>query len=252
MEIKEMNLIVKITGIVGAVFCGIALLVPWAGLDVGGFGIGIYPWGISTNILGSQGWDIFFIDAMSSGVTQAIVSGICMIIAFVLTIIALILGILGFKNVGIKKTNTFMTAGILSIVAIILCVVAVSQLGGGTQGFVIGLGYGAGFFLIIVAMILYFVSFGLQKAFAMSPAQPMYQQNVYQPQPAQPMQPSAPPMPPPVGQPQPPPVQQTTPPPVQQTAVTPPPAQTGSKFCAECGAKVQPNVKFCPECGAKL
>ena len=240
MEIKEMNLIVKIVGIIGAVFCGIALLVPWAGLGVGGFGIGIYPWGISTNMLGSQDWDIFFINAMSSGVVQSIVSGICMIIAFILTIIALILGIVGFKNVSIKKSNSFLTAGILSIVAIILCIVAVSQLGGNTPGF--GLGYGAGFFLIIIAMILYFVSFGLQKAFALSPAQPMYQQNVYPPQPAQPMQPSAPPMPPPVEQPQPPPVQQTA----------PPPAQTGSKFCAKCGAKLQPNVKFCSECGAKL
>jgi len=238
MEIKEMNLIVKITGIVGAVFCGIALLIPWAGLGVGGFGIGIYPWGISTNIPGLlQDWDIFFINAMSSGVVQSIVSGICMIIAFVLTIIALILGIVGFKNVGIKKTNTFMTAGILSIVAIILCVVAVSQLGGSTPGF--GLGYGAGFFLIIIAMILYFVSFGLQKAFAMSPAQPMYQQPMQIQAPAQYY--AQPPQTPP---------QQPQVPPVQQTA--PPPAQTGGKFCAECGAKLQPNVKFCPGCGAKL
>jgi len=234
MEIKEMNLIVKIIGIIGAVFCGISLIVPWAGWGP----FGAYTWGSSA--LGQ--WDMFYITTMSSGVVESIVFGICMIIAFVLTIIALILGIVGFKNVGIKKTNIFMTAGILSIVAIILCVVAVSQLGGSTPGF--GLGYGAGFFLIIIAMILYFVSFGLQKAFAISPAQPMYQQNVYQPQPAQPMQPSAPPMPPPVEQPQ--------PPPVQRTAVTPPPAQTNGKFCAECGAKLQPNVKFCPGCGAKL
>ena len=230
MEIKEMNLIVKITGIVGAVFCGISLIVPWAGW--GPF-FGAYTWGSSA--LGQ--WDMFYITTMSSGVVESIVFGICMIIAFVLTIIALILGIVGFKNVGIKKTNTFMKAGILSIVAVILCVVGISQWG----GFV---GYNAGFFLIIVALIMYFVAFGLQKAFALSPAQPMYQQNVYQPQPAQPMQPSPPPMPPPVGQP--------IPPPVQQTAVTPPPAQTSGKFCAECGAKIQPNVKFCPECGAKL
>lgn len=224
-----MNLIVKIIGIIGAVFCGISLIVPWAGWGP----FGAYTWGSSA--LGQ--WDMFYITTMSSGVVESIVFGICMIIAFVLTIIALILGIVGFKNVGIKKTNTFMTAGILSIVAVILCVVGISQWGG-------FIGYSAGFFLIIVALIMYFVAFGLQKAFALSPAQPVYQQNVYQPQPAQPMQPSAPPMPPPVGQPQ--------PPPVQQTAVTPPPAQTGGKFCAECGAKLQPNVKFCPGCGAKL
>ena len=208
-----MNLIVKIIGIIGAVFCGISLIVPWAGWGP----FGAYTWGSSA--LGQ--WDMFYITTMSSGFVESIVFGICMIMAFIITIIALILGILGFKNVGIKKTNTFMTAGILSIVAVILCVVGISQWGG-------LIGYGAGFFLIIVALIMYFVAFGLQKTFALSPAQPM--------------QPSAPPMPATVEQPQPPPVQQTA----------PPPDQTSSKFCAECGAKLQPNVKFCPECGAKL
>lgn len=29
-------------------------------------------------------------------------------------------------------------------------------------------------------------------------------------------------------------------------------SQLTSRFCTECGAKVQPNAKFCPECGAKL
>lgn len=29
-------------------------------------------------------------------------------------------------------------------------------------------------------------------------------------------------------------------------------SQFESRFCTECGAKVQPNAKFCPECGAKL
>lgn len=240
---KEMNLIVKIIGIIGAVFCGISLIVPWAGWGP----FGLYTWGSSA--LGQ--WDFFFITTMSSGVIESIVAGVCLIIAFVLTIIALILGIVGFKNVSIKKSNSFLTAGILSIVAIILCVVAVSQFSGNIPGF--GLGYGAGFFLIIIAMILYFVSFGFQKVFVPAPTtaatQPMYQQQPMQTQaPAQYYtQQPAPPSPPPMSAAveQPPPI---TPPPATSKQAQP---QEDAIFCAQCGTKLEPGVLFCPECGAK-
>ena len=65
MANKEMTLIVKILGLVGAIFCGICLILPWAGLSGLGGVFDLYPWGVSA--LGV--WDMFFIDYMSSGVS---------------------------------------------------------------------------------------------------------------------------------------------------------------------------------------
>jgi len=252
VENKEMNMIVKIMGIVGAAFCGISLIIPWAGLGP----LGYYTWG-GTSIQGQ--WDIFYITTMSSGVTEAIVSAVCMIIAFILTIIALIIGILGAKNLGVKKSNSFLIAGILSIVAIVLCVVSVSQVNatlGQLAGILgIGIGYSWGFFLMIFAVVMFFVAFGLQKVFVSAPTpamtQPMYQQPMQTQAPAQyyAQQPQTPPPPP----------AQTTPPPQPQAPPSPPPVQpttpqvqTGTKFCPDCGAKLEGKPKFCNKCGNKL
>lgn len=255
MENKQISMIIKIMGLVGAVFCGISLILPWSGLWIGGFGYSIYPWGTSSNVPGvAEGWDFFFINSIGTGATEAIVLSIVMIVAFILTLVALIIGILGAKNIGIKVSNSLLIAGILSIVAIILCVVAVSQANSyyqslGVAGFAFG--YGAGFFLIIIGMILYFVTFGLQKFLLSAPApgmaqQPMYQQPSYQqPQmmytstqqpPVQQTAPTAPPQP------------QTPPPPAQ----APPKTRAAQKFCPECGAQLQPNAKFCSGCGNKI
>ena len=240
-----MNLIIKIMGIVAAAFCGISLIVPWAGLGP----LGYYTWG-GTSVQGQ--WDIFYITTMSSGVVEAIVSAICMIIAFVLTIIALIIGILGAKNLGVKKSNSFLIAGILSIVAIVLCIVSVSQVNatlGQLAGIIgIGIGYSWGFFLMIFAVVMFFVSFGLQKVFVTAPTpavtQPMYQQPMQTQAPAQyyAQQPQTPP-PPPQQQPQAPPS------PVQPTTSK---VKTGPKFCPACGAKLEGSPKFCNKCGNKL
>lgn len=244
-----MKLIVKIMGIVAAAFCGIALLVPWAGLGP----LGYYTWG-GTSIQGQ--WDIFYITTMNSGVTEAIVSAVCMIIAFVITIIALIIGILGAKNLGVKMSNSFLIAGILSIVAIVLCVVSISQanavLGQLAGGFIaIAIGYSWGFFLMIFAVVMFFVAFGLQKVFVSAPTpavtQPMYQQPTQTQAPAQyyAQQPETPPP----TQATPPPQPQAPPSPVQPTTSQ---VQTGTKFCPDCGAKLEGKPKFCDKCGKKL
>lgn len=261
---KEMTLIVKILGLVGAIFCGICLILPWAGISILGSGMNLYPWGATTFSPSVSIWDFFFIETMQSGITENIALSAIMIVAFIITIIALITGILGAIRIGKKHSNSFLTAGILSIIAVVLCVIAVSQANALIRqtGFVMTLGYNLGFFLIIIAMILYFLTFALQKLFITSPMpetyqQPMYQQPQYgqQPQmmytqtqyPAQQMQPM-----------QEPPLQQTPPqqqmPPVQ----TPPAKTTGTKvktdkkFCPGCGTKLLPNSKFCATCGKQI
>ena len=235
MEDKEKKLITKILLIIGVVFCGLSQLVPWLGL-------GGYTWGSS--LFGQT--SIFYIDFFSLG-GFGILIAVSMIITFILCIVALVLGILAIKNVDRNIIRTSFTAGVISLIAVIFIAVALnvgaSMMGGGL--ITMAWGFSTGYYMMITPIVMFFAAYAFQKMVPTTamPQQPMYQQNVYQPQPAQPMQPSAPPMPPPV-------VEQPQPPPVQQTA--PPPAQTSDKFCAECGAKLQPNVKFCPECGAKL
>ncbi len=238
MENKEIKLIVKILLIIGVVFVGLSLLVPW-------LGTGFYLWGSS--IFGQT--SVFYIDFIGLLGGYGILLMLSSIITFALVMIALGVGIRSIINVDRYKPNTALTAGILSVVSMIVLAVILnigySILDGGFN--FTGLNFGLGFYMMIIPTILFFAGYGIQITLLSKPTtpitqQPMYQQNVYQPQPAQPMQPSAPPMPATVKQPQPPPVQQTA----------PPPAQTSDKFCAECGAELQPNVKFCPECGAKL
>lgn len=265
MENKEMKLIVKIIGLVGAIFCGICLILPWAGISMLGSGMSLYPWGASSYSPIASTWDFFFIDSISTGVTENIVLSVVMIVAFIITIIALIAGILGVIKIGKKPSNSMLTAGILSIIAVILCVIAISQANAliNQIGFGIGFGFGAGFFLIIIVMILYFVTFALQKLFITSPMpgtyqQPMYQQPQYgqQPQmmysqtPQQPAQQMPPPPAPPVQQ-TPPPKQPPQPP---QPAETPPKSQAnaGKQFCQGCGAQLKPKAKFCASCGKQL
>lgn len=260
-----MTLIVKILGLVGAIFCGICLILPWAGISMLGSGMSLYSWGTSTYLPTASVWDFFFINSISTGVTENIILSVVMIVAFILTIIALITGILGVVKIGKKPSNSMLTAGILSIIAVILCVIAVTQANAlinqiGFSG--IALGFGAGFFLIVIAMILYFVTFALQKIFITSPMpgayqQPMYQQPQYGQQPqvmyTQTQQPPAqqtpPPQAPPVQQ-TPPPQQPQTPPPAQTPP--PPPAKTDQPFCPDCGTKLLANSKFCPSCGKQI
>jgi len=232
MENNSMNIVVKIILLIGVIFCGISLIVPWAGIS----NLGYYTWG--ANFLDE--WNIFYIDSLTSGVTEAIIFGISMIIAFFITITAVVIGAIGIKNVGIKKSNSPLIAGILSIVAIIFCIIAVSQFSSNVPGF--GIGYGAGFFLMIFSSVMFFVSYGISFVTANIPStsvQPVAapQQMYYQqPPPTQP-------------------IQQQTPPPITPVPTQSQPVQqptAGNNFCTNCGHQVQGNLKFCPECGFKL
>jgi len=260
MPNKEMGLIIKIIGIIGVILCGISLIIPWAGLWIGDFGFNIYPWATSSNILGQSEWDVFFIKTLTESsvfVTEAVIFSICMILAFIFTIIALFIGLAAFRKIGQKPSNSFIIAGILGIIAMVMSIIGVSQINSASTGG-IGIGYGAGFYMIIFAFILYFVTFALQKLLLSAPApgmaqQPMYQQPSYQ-QPQMMYSTQQPPvqqMPPP-----------QTPPPQPQTqpsAQTQPPVKTttsetnaAQKFCPDCGTQLLPNSKFCPSCGKQI
>lgn len=245
-ETNIMKTIYKILGILAVIFCGIALVVPWAGLWYGQYGFNIYTWAASVNVPGYDKWDFFFAETMTSSTftTQGVVLGVCMILAFVFTLIALFFGIYAIRKINAQtSSNSFLITGILCIVAMVLSIIGVSQIPSSTLGG-LSIGYGAGFFLIIVAMILYFVIFALQKilpTYAPAMGQPMYYQ---QPQ-AQyyTQQPQAPPV---QEQPYTQPVEQQPPSRARQQP------RAAPKFCPECGSPIPPNSKFCAGCGNKI
>ena len=279
-----MRLFIKILGIIGMIFIAISLLVPWASYTIFGtnWGLNMNTWGVSTNIppeaTGGLGLkylsDPFYINAMQSGITEGIVTAICMILVFIFAIITLLLGLKAFKSIGSEGfSKNYLNAGIIAIIPIALCVVGVIQ--GSSYGSTIyfqitgtaftgGFGYTWGFILTIIAMIFFFTNYaidiyllqgtGMQKSQSYQ-KQPQVMYTSQQPPPQQPIQQQ--PKQPPVQQ-SPSPAQQppTKQPPVQQS---PPPAtqipkqtENAKRFCNQCGAVLQTGSTFCPGCGEKL
>jgi len=234
MENKEAKLIIKILGLIGAIFVLIAQFVPWGG--------GAYLFAANLGI----SWDFFYIQVMSTGIWQAILLGVVMIIIFFLNLVAIIFSFLSFKRIETKGSNAYLMPAILVTVEFILYII-----GAGTVGS-IGL-IGIGFVMILIAMIMLYLAFGLGKILGISATPMMYQQPTYQPtqyQQPQMMYTTAQQPPPAVQQI---PVQQQAPPPVQtQPARTTTRTKTGPRFCPQCGLQLQINANFCPVCGNKM
>jgi uncharacterized paraquat-inducible protein A len=224
MQNKEINLIIRLLGMVGIIFCILALVMPWGG--------SLFTFG---NL---NAGNIFYISNFTSGYVEAIVFAIMMIIIFILIILSLIFGLAGIINVGSKKSNKFLIAGILSIINLVLYIVGITVYFGS---------YGIGFIMMIVAAVLFFITFtipiftGSVMTTPYPRPQQMYYQNPAQQQPNQPasQQPTHP-----TSQLQS--EQKTTP------AETKQKPETTSMFCPECGTKLEGKPKFCSGCGKKL
>lgn len=240
MQSREMNMIMKIMGLLAIIFCLIALFGPWGNY--------IYAWGIS----GPGYTNAFYTDVFNTGVGEAIFFGIAMIVIFILTIIALIILLLAFRDINVGRYDRFLTAGILAIVEFVLYIIAVSV---ASSGYASGGAYGAGFVLILITAILCFIVYGLNKMLTTTSPQGYYQQPMYQ-QPAynQPQtqyythQSQAPP----VQEPQYTQIPQQQPPAQPAPRARQQPRAAAPKFCPECGSPIQPNSKFCSGCGNKI
>jgi hypothetical protein len=256
MENKQTSMIIKIILLVGVILCGLSQILPWMGYSITFMGqtagTEFYPWGFHSYMPGSDQWVFFYLDSGSMsniGNLESIQIQIIifMLITFILSIIALIAGIIGIKNAGVKKSKASLAAGIIAIIAAVLFLIGInyvfSQLdptGTWAQFYT----YSFGFYLMIIAGIIFIVGFGIQmtiKAYP-TPTQPAYQQDYYQ----QPQQPPAQ-TPPPA---QPPQAAAPTPPapPVQPA---PPPPQPPT-HCPNCGVPLVPGAKFCSKCGHKF
>lgn len=242
MATKEMTTMVKILGLVGAIFVLIAQFVPW--------GTGAYLFGADFGAFG--GFNAFYTQFFSSGIWQFILVAVIMILLFFINLITLILGFLTFRKIESRGINAYLKLSILVTLEFIIYIVGWSVAAGGVPGAGI---VSIGFIMILLAMIMYWVTFGLGKALGIYTTTAMYQ-----PQPPsyqQPQQQMTYAHQPPVQQAPTPPAQpQAQPQPKQQIQ---PPAQKTTKakasvpkFCSQCGGPLQPNAKFCPGCGNKL
>jgi hypothetical protein len=248
MQNKEAKLIIKIIGLIGAIFCLIAIFVPWAE--------GVHTFGAGY----ADVWSIFYVDFFTADMPgEFIFFGMAMIIIFILTIIATVLGFLGFKDFETKGTKKYLTSAIFATISFIIYVIAVSLITSYISGFGFGVptfaGYGIGFVMILIAMIMFYITFFIGKVMSITPApamqQPMYQQPTYQ-QPAYQQQTYQPPPTQPTPPPPPEPVQQPETPPPQPAPKEKKQPQTSVNFCPSCGKKVIPNTKFCAHCGKQI
>lgn len=242
MELKETNMIIKILGILGAIFILIAQFTPW--------GVGLYLFGAD---LGFLGFNWFYASFFETGMWQFILMAILMIILFFVNLILLFLSIQAFLRIRTHGINIYQKLAIYVTIEFILYIVGFSIASEG----LIGYGFvSVGFVMVLIAMILFWIIFALGKSFGLitTPVfqhptyqQPAYQQHghvqqpVYQPPPQQ--------TPPPAQYQQHQPAQQ---PPVQHQPPQQETSMPSPKFCSQCGAKLAANTKFCSQCGNKL
>lgn len=203
MEEKDTKNIAKILMIVAVVLCIISLVLPWNGffmsMETGVEGVEVsagsdfYPWGghiymdLGGALSGYPGvpssmdmWSILYlfnIGAPETGETSGlpttdVTSGnmaatAALILSFIFVILALIFGLISILSLKKNKKNLMpLFAAIASLLAIIFFFaginIALSSDTTGTAASMFKWTYG--FFIIIISMILFFVSFGVLKS----------------------------------------------------------------------------------------
>ena len=191
MDGKDSKNIARILIILAVVLCGICLILPWSGFSMNmmGFNVGadFYPWGSHTYAdFGSMGsslegtstftstdiWSIFYsinvgaTEAGSETLTISTVAFMLFNLSFILCIITLIIGLISIKKIKTGNKILPLIAGLISLVTIISFVAAISvMIPEDPTGQMTGmLDYSFGFFMVITAMILFFVSFAILKS----------------------------------------------------------------------------------------
>jgi len=215
MDEKNIGNITKIIVIIGIIFCVISIVFPWRGFSMNfmraNMGVDFYTWaghfyintpegyGISGamnvdywSILYMIGNDIFTSNYDNSGYPsfinispdQKTAAVALMIITFILSMITLFMGILA-----LKKKYASLIAGITSMFSIIFFVVGMSiALSTDSTGMASNvIVYTIGFFMMILTMIIFFISYVLNYFLKATPAQSIQQQS-YNPPGVQPPQ----------------------------------------------------------------
>lgn len=152
MKNKRKNSGIKVFGILGIIFCIISLITPWSS---SAFTFGLFKDDYSA---------IYYIDFFtnqnihdSSYFNQAVFFGIAMIIIFILTIFALVYGILSIRKVEEEVPSTFLLICVFFVINIILYIAAVSFWYDNSD--FIGSAYSYGFITALLSSIIFFILF---------------------------------------------------------------------------------------------
>lgn len=162
MENKKKNTIIRVVGILGIIFCIASLLTPWSS--------SAYTFGIFKEDYTS----LFYIDFLtdqsirdSSFSNEALFFGIVMIVIFIFTLLALILGIISVLKVKDEVPVTFLLLSYLFIASVILYITIISIWEGNIA--YAGNSYNYGFYTAIIAFIIYFMLFLFRSIFYKRP-----------------------------------------------------------------------------------
>lgn len=184
-------------------------------------------------------------------VTASTIATVSLILTFICCILAIILGLLAFRNIEKRKTSLCLSAGILSLIAIIFFVVGTQVILNEATKFAISSGsnpsqiqivfnlisYSFGFIMMIIAMILFFIGYFSHYALIRAPESTISQR-------AYPLPGYEPPQ---VGR-----DSKSSP----STGFKPKPVQsfdTATKnLCPQCGAVIDGKPRFCINCGKEL
>jgi len=158
MESKQINTVIRVIGILGVIFCIVSLLTPWSS--------SAFTFGIFKDDYSAPFYIDFFADQTirdSSYFNQVVFFGLTMIIIFILTIGALIYGIMCIRKPGEEPPSSFFLVSVLLMVNIILYIIAISIWTNSSS--YIGLDYSIGFITALISFILFFILFILKSVF---------------------------------------------------------------------------------------
>ena len=158
MESKQINIVIRLIVILGTIFCIISLLTPWSG--------SAFTFGIFKENYSAPFYINFFTDQTihdSNYFNQAVFFGFSMIIIFILTIGALIYGLMCVRKPGEEPPSSFILISVLLIINIILYIIVISIWTENSSH--IGSNYSIGFITALISFILFFISFIIKSVF---------------------------------------------------------------------------------------
>jgi len=188
MNEKDAKQISKILIVIAVALCGISLILPWSGfyMNIMGINMGVdyYPWGshvyadyefgyvgVSDSLDAWMVFNSFIIGSSEIGSLTSAISSNNMqsltffILSFFFCVAALVFGLISIKKIMIKKICMPLFAAIASLVAIMFFVMGLyfSFSSDVSNTYFQVLNWAPGFYMIIISMMLFFISYAIIK-----------------------------------------------------------------------------------------
>lgn len=189
MNERDAKQIGKILIVIAVALCGISLILPWSGFYMNmlvdyNITVDYYPWGsyvyADLEMFGEASassldmWSVFYSFNIGSSEIESLTSAISsnnmltltfFILSFIFCVAALIFGLISIKKIIIKKICMPLSAAIASLVAIMFFVVGLyfSFSSDVSNTYSRVLNWAPGFYMILISMILFFISYVIIK-----------------------------------------------------------------------------------------